>query len=339
MQANLKQTAVTLANKLNALGFTKDGRPMVIDQAYELVAAVAGFRNQHILRKALPEVEAQVDAVRYRKLRGWASSNVPEGWKQVERFGSLCAWQSWEDADGYLDSLPWCNVGLMGNSSPEAAGVKSGAAELLQRIDHDQQAIAVSTHESNTKGEASWESTVNAQGWNEESRLIHLEGFLREKGLFGEFAVYAARAAEEENGEAEDCAEDLPDSEDAPEESQPAALRLSPALYARAVSRMTPAEMRREAKFFGLPGATSAWPFDFRQALIQRYDAERERVADEAFENWDFGTQLESSGWTKSETSWTRPVFLENDEGPSTRVSFTVEFNGCALDAASCSNA
>lgn len=54
-----------------------------------------------------------IDAARYRKLRGWMSSNVPEGWSEVERVGAVAAWMSWEDADQYLDALPMCNVGLM----------------------------------------------------------------------------------------------------------------------------------------------------------------------------------------------------------------------------------
>ena len=53
------------------------------------------------------------DAQRYRKLQRQMSSNVPEGWREVENMGSLCAWESWEAMDGYLDSLPECKVGLM----------------------------------------------------------------------------------------------------------------------------------------------------------------------------------------------------------------------------------
>lgn len=52
-ETQLKKRAAKLVTKLTALGFTKDGKPMVIDQAYELVAAEEGFRNQHVLRKAL----------------------------------------------------------------------------------------------------------------------------------------------------------------------------------------------------------------------------------------------------------------------------------------------
>lgn len=52
-QIELKCRASRLMTRMNALGFTKDGKPMVIDQAYELVAAEEGYRNQHILRTKL----------------------------------------------------------------------------------------------------------------------------------------------------------------------------------------------------------------------------------------------------------------------------------------------
>jgi hypothetical protein len=53
------------------------------------------------------------DAMRYRKLRRWMSSNVQEGWEEVERCGAVAAWMSWDDMDEYLDALPECTFGLM----------------------------------------------------------------------------------------------------------------------------------------------------------------------------------------------------------------------------------
>lgn len=47
--------------------------------------------------------------------------------------------------------------------------------------------------------EKKWTSLVNAQGWSEESQIIHLEGFIRQRGLFGQLVEYAQAAAEEEN--------------------------------------------------------------------------------------------------------------------------------------------
>ena len=44
-----------------------------------------------------------------------------------------------------------------------------------------------------------WQDLCNEQGWNEESQIIHLEGFMSNKGLMGEFVQYVKQAAKEEN--------------------------------------------------------------------------------------------------------------------------------------------
>jgi hypothetical protein len=49
---------------------------------------------------------------RYKKLRGYMSSNVPEGWKHVENLAAVAAYMSWDTMDQELDALPECNVGL-----------------------------------------------------------------------------------------------------------------------------------------------------------------------------------------------------------------------------------
>ena len=56
--------------------------------------------------------EDRINANRYIKLRRWMSSNVPEGWQEVERMGAVASWQSLDDMDQYLDTLPECTVGL-----------------------------------------------------------------------------------------------------------------------------------------------------------------------------------------------------------------------------------
>ena len=52
------------------------------------------------------------DAERYRKLRAWMSSNVIEGWQEVERLGAIAVFEGLDEFDEYLDELPECNVGL-----------------------------------------------------------------------------------------------------------------------------------------------------------------------------------------------------------------------------------
>ncbi|WP_166485908.1 hypothetical protein [Rhodoferax ferrireducens] len=51
--------------------------------------------------------------------------------------------------------------------------------------------------------EAAWAKTCQNQGWNDQSKIVHLEGFIREMSLFEKFETYFTRAACQEN---EDCA-------------------------------------------------------------------------------------------------------------------------------------
>lgn len=49
-------------------------------------------------------------------------------------------------------------------------------------------------------GEEAWTTLCNEQGWNDQSQVAHLEGFLRQAGLFSRFAQYVQAAADVENG-------------------------------------------------------------------------------------------------------------------------------------------
>lgn len=51
--SRIETRAQRITNKARALGFTKNGSAMVIDQAREIVAAEEGFRNWHALRASL----------------------------------------------------------------------------------------------------------------------------------------------------------------------------------------------------------------------------------------------------------------------------------------------
>lgn len=74
------------------------------------------------------------DAERYRKLRRWMGSNVPEGWGKVEELGAVCAFQGFAAMDFVLDSLPECNVGLAASSAgaaPTQPGTTSSGWKLV----------------------------------------------------------------------------------------------------------------------------------------------------------------------------------------------------------------
>lgn len=82
----LKSRATRLMNRLAALGFTKDGKPLVIDQAFELVAAEEGCRNQHELR------------ARLEKERGADRSDAPSEVQAHFDWAALLQQQGWSDA-------------------------------------------------------------------------------------------------------------------------------------------------------------------------------------------------------------------------------------------------
>jgi hypothetical protein len=56
--------------------------------------------------------EVELNAKRYMKLRRWMSSNVKEGWDEVERLAAIACYVDWNEFDKCLDELPECNVGL-----------------------------------------------------------------------------------------------------------------------------------------------------------------------------------------------------------------------------------
>lgn len=75
-------------------------------------------------------------------------------------------------------------------------------SEAFEQLVADRaQPVKHQVHVDEVRGEQIWIETCNNQGWNESSQIVHLEGFLREKALFGEFASHAEKAAEEENGD------------------------------------------------------------------------------------------------------------------------------------------
>jgi hypothetical protein len=166
-ELELKQRAQRLANRLNAMGFTKGGKPMVIDQAYELLAAAEGYRNQHVLRSKLAPVPLVIPRV-----------------LDEEFAKAVMVQHTVDDSDFHFANEVWEHI------VEEAA--KRGGTEPV-------------TIESEYQAGRAWDAACNRMGWNADSQVIHLEGFLRDSGLMSAFAKYAERAAEEESSFAEEA--------------------------------------------------------------------------------------------------------------------------------------
>lgn len=60
---------------------------------------------------------------------------------------------------------------------------------------------SITSPETSAAAESRWAGLCSEQGWNEASRINHLESFLRDSGLFQQFVAYAETAAAEENPE------------------------------------------------------------------------------------------------------------------------------------------
>ena len=58
------------------------------------------------------------------------------------------------------------------------------------------------------------EQTARAQGWNDESIVIHLAGFISEQGLDQQLSDYLSVVADEENADLDDGTDDGDDMDD-----------------------------------------------------------------------------------------------------------------------------
>ena len=272
----LKNRAARLLARLKALGCTKAGKPLAIDQAYELVAAEEGYRNQHVLRQKLED---------------------------------------------------------------PAEAAKAEAQGRLQ-----------------------WHQACNLASWNRDSEIIHLEGFIAQRGLMAEFGAYALAAAQEEQsfGRVQPLDEVILEalqavgfevkrsefyapywafedfaSEDFDSEEAAWAAAWVHALERAAEKANVPAEV------------WGAFSIEKQIAWVTEHLAESpedmvRRLADEAFENHDFG-DLEVVGtsgweWTTGQASTVRTVFLQDRSTPeaaSQKWRFTVDVkNGVLLSRA-----
>ena len=263
-ESQLQSRAARLLARHNKMGFTKNGKPMVIDQAFELVAAEEGHRNQHVLRATLADPKT---------------------------------------------------------------------VEVAEK-----------------EGLSQWQTTCLRMGWNEESQLIHLQGFLTEKGLMAEFGVYAQTVAKEE----------LSLGNDEPSDAAVAALQAVGYKLATSDFGQPYWEFNDEGST-DFPSEEEAWAAAWEDALARTVkicgigeralaalsEAERcslvmeklgeemkRKAADDAFENHDFGAHLTVVGaggweWSGIFDQAIRTVFLQDTRTPeadSKAYRFMVDF-------------
>lgn len=291
----LKNRATNLMNRLNAMGFLKDGKPMVIDQAFELVASEEGYRNQHVLRTKLEpadkpsEVAAQLD---------WNSIVTRQGWNEESQL---------IHALGFIG-----DQGLMADFvayAEKAADEENGFDEKLDSDDVVEALTAMGYSLATSEfGKPYWEledeasvdfdddSAAWADAWEDaQHRVTEKLGMSRTvwdaMTLEARLAVVRAQASESSEDD-EHCSEC--------------------------------------GKALDLDGWDGRCGDCADRAENQSVERTARKVADDAYEGYDFGAAVVGdSGWETSTgwTTWARTVFLEDTDpaAPSVRARFTVE--------------
>jgi hypothetical protein len=338
----LKSRAERLASRLTAMGFTKNGEPLVVDQAYELVAAEEGFRNQHVLRTKLTASLAGAETFHP------AALVIPRNIDDDEEFAQAVMVQSsLSDSDWALATEAWALI-------VEVAAKRAG--------------IALALPESEEAAERAWMGVVNKQGWNRESEIQHLEGFIRANGLMVDFAKYAEHAARKENGNvssfAASAADLVADLDEAQIESSQEMLMRCGFLFEACInsgfewsyfsqSRVVSNEVEATAQalryavlLVGLPDAIyHQTPFDALLVLIESAltgrsvkpssapgdDARAQAIAEHVYQEFEFDSDVESADgweWTSGSNVFMRNVYLSTDGDATNKVRFTVIVTG-----------
>lgn len=175
-ETQLKKRAEKLTKRLASLGFTKDGNAPVVDQAYELIAAMEGFRNQHILRSCLTKLPLAIPR------------ELDEGFAKAV----MCQ-ESLSDGDWALAADTW---------------------ELLCAEAARRQGVSVTTTDDTAEGWKKWEGAIREMGWDDYAQTIHLEAFIQEKGLMAEFGAYAESVAADEIAQSAELNSDMSSRDD-----------------------------------------------------------------------------------------------------------------------------
>lgn len=186
-EIELKSRAERMLKRLTAMGFTKDGKPMVIDQAYELVAAGEGLRNQHVLRVIAKKASGMDAAV-----ATFAQGVYAAGYRPEVHIPPLVIPRLPDD--GFIEAV-------LVEHGPHDDGDIAFAFEQWRLILEEaakRASVEPITPETEQSAERTWVGIVNQLQMDDREEILHLEGFIRAAGLMGELAKYAARVAAEQ---------------------------------------------------------------------------------------------------------------------------------------------
>lgn len=101
-------------------------------------------------------------------------------------------------ADDFDATAPEIEETLIAAQLGEVIQVSIDPADVQAQADAD---VAEQLQRREQAAEEEWAEICNQQDWDEVTQVIHLEGFIRDRTLFAEFAQYARQCAGEENEE------------------------------------------------------------------------------------------------------------------------------------------
>lgn len=304
-EIELKNRATALMNRINALGFAKDGQLMTLAQACELVAAEEGIGNPGALCHAmkLPDSPSELQAV-----FDWHALTKRQGWSA---WAQLIMCQLFISEQAKLCDLVAFAEKIAAEPNSRLAAPEQDPMVPTQEVISALQEIGYSVQKSDF-GLPFWEFEDNAS-----------PDCVDEAAAWKDAWLDAQRRAVERYGM---FAKDW--------DALPLATRIDKVCKARIVSLVTKENRCYECgQTLDLDGWDGRCGNCADRAEMQSADALARQLADQVYESYEFGaTVADADGWETSTGSgvWTRTVFLEdpNPEYPSTRARFTVEIAG-----------
>lgn len=184
-ETELNLRAQRLLERVNAMGFTKDGMPMTLDQATELVAAGEGISDANVLR-VMAKKATELDAAATPTGHGTFAAGFTPGF----RIPPLVLPRVPDDA--LINAL----LVAYGPHDDTEVSFSFEQWRLLMEELASRAGVEPITEESERAAEQSLKAMVAQQTWKSEAQRQHLLNFIRDGGLMGELVKYTARVTD-----------------------------------------------------------------------------------------------------------------------------------------------
>lgn len=184
-ETELNLRAQRLLERVNAMGFTKDGMPMTLDQAAELVAAGEGISDANVLR-VMAKKATELDAAATPTGHGTFAAGFTPGFRVPPLV---------------LPRLPYDKLinALLVAYGPHDDTEVSFAFEQWRLLIEElasRAGVEPITWDSEHAAEQSFAAMAAQQTWKSEAQRQHLLNFIRECGLMGELLKYTGHVTD-----------------------------------------------------------------------------------------------------------------------------------------------